>query len=418
MKELIFMFFRFVWKDDGCSWILFCVYIDDEIYQCELECLFYNGYWCYVGLEVEIFNVGDFKCMVVGECLVIVMCMLDGLIVVVENVCVYCGVCFCCEKFGNCKDFICLYYQWNYDLKGNLIGVLFWCGVKLEGKVQGGMFVDFDLKEYGFMQFNVVVCNGVIFVLFDYDLLLLEDFLGLIIFGYFDCVFDGCKLKILGYNKQCILGNWKLMQENIKDLYYLGFLYMWFVMFGLWCVDNKFELKMDVLYCYVVMIFMCGIGGKSVVISGVISFKEKMMLYDDCFFDVVQEFWWGGLMVVMMIVFLSVIIQQQVNLVFMWYIQFNGYGLFDFVWIYFGFEDDIEEMMQCCLCQVNLFGLVGFVLVDDGEVIEFLQEGFEQKFGYCIVVELGGCEVGDIDYMVMEMFIWGMYEYWCKVMEI
>jgi hypothetical protein len=30
-------------------------------------------------------------------------------------------------------------------------------------------------------------------------------------------VFDGRKLTILGYSRQCIPGNWKLVQENIKD---------------------------------------------------------------------------------------------------------------------------------------------------------------------------------------------------------
>ena len=63
--------------------------------------------------------------------------------------------------------------------------------------------------------------------------------------GYFDRLFNGRKLKILGYNRQRIPGNWKLMQENIKDPYHPGLLHTWFVTFGLWRADNKSQLQMD-----------------------------------------------------------------------------------------------------------------------------------------------------------------------------
>jgi salicylate 5-hydroxylase large subunit len=65
------------------------------------------------------------------------------------------------------------------------------------------------------------------------------------ILGYFDRLFNGRKLKILGYNRQRIPGNWKLMQENIKDPYHPGLLHTWFVTFGLWRADNKSRMVMD-----------------------------------------------------------------------------------------------------------------------------------------------------------------------------
>ena len=418
MKASPLTFSRPVWKDDGSSRIPFRAYTDDEIHQRELERLFYNGHWCYVGLEAEIPNAGDFKRTVVGERSVIVTRTPAGSIAVVENVCAHRGVRFCREKSGNRKDFTCPYHQWNYDLKGNLIGVPFRRGVKSEGKMQGGMPADFDLKEHGLTQLNVAVRNGVIFASFDHTLPSLEDFLGPTILGYFDRVFDGRKLKILGYNKQRIPGNWKLMQENIKDPYHPGLLHTWFVTFGLWRADNKSELKMDSHHRHAAMISTRGTGGKGAVTSGVTSFKEKMTLHDDRFLDVVHEPWWGGPTAVMMTLFPSVIIQQQVNSVSTRHIQPNGHGSFDFVWTHFGFEDDTEEMTQRRLRQANLFGPAGFVSADDGEVIEFSQEGFEQKPGHRTVAELGGREVGDTDHMVTETLIRGMYEYWRKVMEI
>ena len=69
------------------------------------------------------------------------------------------------------------------------------------------------------------------------------------------------------------------------------------------------------------------------------------------------------------------------------------------------------------LRQANLFGPAGFVSADDGEVIEFSQQGFEQKPGHRTLVELGGHGVADTDHMVTETLIRGMYRYWREVME-
>ncbi|WP_019451301.1 aromatic ring-hydroxylating dioxygenase subunit alpha [Cupriavidus sp. BIS7] len=417
MNEAPIAFRRPTWKDDGSSRIPFWAYTDEDTYRRELERFFYAGHWCYVGLEAEIPNPGDFKRTVVGERSVIVTRAADGGIHVVENVCAHRGVRFCRERFGNRKDFTCPYHQWNYDLKGNLVGVPFRRGVKLDGKVNGGMPADFDPKQHGLTQLKVAVRNGVIFASFDHDVPSLEAYLGPTILRYFDRVFDGRQLTILGYSRQRIPGNWKLMQENIKDPYHPGLLHTWFVTFGLWRADNRSELKMDEHFRHAAMISTRGTGGKGEVTSGVSSFKDQMHLHDDRFLDVVHEDWWGTPTAVMMTLFPSVIIQQQVNSVSTRHIQPNGHGSFDFVWTHFGFANDSEDMTRRRLRQANLFGPAGFVSADDGEVIEFSQEGFEQKPFHRTVAELGGREVGDTDHMVTETLIRGMYQYWRRVME-
>ena len=418
MNEAPIAFVRPTWNGDGSSRIPFWAYTDEATYRRELDRIFYANHWCYVGLEAEIPNPGDFKRTVVGERSVIVTRTQEGEIAVVENVCAHRGVRFCREKFGNRKDFTCPYHQWNYDLKGNLVGVPFRRGVKADGKVNGGMPADFDPKEHGLTKLNVARRNGVIFASFDHDLPSLEAYLGPTILGYFDRVFDGRKLKILGYNRQRIPGNWKLMQENIKDPYHPGLLHTWFVTFGLWRADNKSELKMDEQFRHAAMISTRGTGGKGEVTSGVTSFKDRMTLNDDRFLDVVHEPWWGEPTAVMMTVFPSVIIQQQVNSVSTRHIQPNGQGSFDFVWTHFGFEDDSEEMTRRRLRQANLFGPAGFVSADDGEVIEFSQEGFEQKPSHRTIAELGGRGIENTDHMVTETLIRGMYDYWRRVMEV
>ena len=49
------------WPGDGTSRIPFWAYTREDLYKKELDRLFYNGHWCYVGLEAEIPNAGDFR---------------------------------------------------------------------------------------------------------------------------------------------------------------------------------------------------------------------------------------------------------------------------------------------------------------------------------------------------------------------
>jgi len=410
---------RPVWESkESSSRIPFSVYTDDQVYQRELERLFYRGHWCYVGLEAEVPNAGDFKRTVVGERSVIMVRGNEGEINVVENVCAHRGMQFCRERHGNRKEFVCPYHQWNYKLNGDLQGVPFRRGVKQDGKVNGGMPKEFDTKDHGLNKLKVAVRGGVVFASFDHGVESLEDYLGPDMLGYFDRLFNGRKLTILGYNRQRIPGNWKLMQENIKDPYHPGLLHTWFVTYGLWRADNKSELKMDAHHRHAAMISTRSQkAATSEVTAGVTSFKSSMEIQDKRLLDIVPEDWWGGPTAVMMTVFPSVIFQQQVNSVSTRHIQPDGKGSFDFVWTHFGFEDDTEEMTQRRLVQANLFGPAGFVSADDGEVIELSQFGFEQKPFHRAVAELGGHGVENTDHMVTETLIRGMYDYWRKVME-
>jgi salicylate 5-hydroxylase large subunit len=406
-----------IWESDGTHRIPFRAYTSDEIYRKELERFFYKAHWCYIGLEAEVPNPGDFKRTVIGERSVILSRDTDGVLSVVENVCAHRGMRFCRERHGNRKEFVCPYHQWTYTLKGDLQGVPFRRGVKQDGVVQGGMPSDFKTADHGLTKLKVAVRGGVVFASFDHDIEPLEDFLGPVILAYFDRLFNGRKLKILGYNRQRIPGNWKLMQENIKDPYHPGLLHTWFVTFGLWRADNKSQLRMDDKHRHAAMISTRGTAGKADEVTQVSSFKASMQLEDPSFLDIVPEPWWGGPTAVMTTIFPSVILQQQVNSVSTRHIQPNGHGSFDFVWTHFGFDDDTEDMTQRRLRQSNLFGPAGFVSADDGEVIEFSQQSFESKPFHRTLAELGGHGVEDTEHMVTETLIRGMYSYWRKVMQ-
>jgi salicylate 5-hydroxylase large subunit len=210
------------WERDDTSRIPFAVYTDEARHRKELDRFFYQGHWSYVGLEAEIPSPGDFKRTVVGERSVIMTRTQDGQVHVVENVCAHRGMQFCRERHGNRKEFVCPYHQWTYSLKGDLLGVPFRRGVRQGGQVNGGMPADFDPKDHGLTPLKVASRGGVVFAAFDHGVESLEDYMGPTILGYFDRLFNGRELVVLGYNRQRIPGNWKLMQENIKDPYHPG----------------------------------------------------------------------------------------------------------------------------------------------------------------------------------------------------
>jgi salicylate 5-hydroxylase large subunit len=297
--------------------------------------------------------------------------------------------------------------------------------------VNGGMPTDFDIRQHGLAKLRVAVLHGLVFATFSESAPSFEDYIGPKVMPWLDRIFKGREPTLLGYNRQRIPGNWKLMMENIKDPYHPGLLHTWFVTFGLWRADQKSRMVMDDEGRHAVMISRRNEGGENkTVTQGVTSFKANMTLNDTRLLDVVPEPWWKvpdpshpgeEIMptVTMITLFPSVIIQQQVNSLSTRHIVPRGNGSFDFVWTHFGFADDTPEMTQRRLRQANLFGPAGFVSADDGEVIELSQRGFDQagESGETLC-ELGGTGTGGTEHMVTETLIRSMYAYWRKVMGV
>lgn len=402
------------WPESTVSRVPYWLYSDQSIYRRELERIFYGRHWCYVGLEAELPNPKSFKTTSIGERNVIVTRDRNGEIHVVENHCAHRGVRFCRKKFGQAKTLVCPYHQWSYSLDGRLLGVPFRNGVK----GQGGMPESFSLEDHGLRKLKVAVRGGVIFASFDHEVETFEDYVGSKVLAYFDRVFDGRKLNVLGYSRQRIPGNWKLMMENIKDGYHPGLLHTWFVTFGLWRADQESKMVMDNRKRHACMVSSRNSGGDGEVTQGVSSFRKGMELNDDRLLDVVPEPWWGDPTVVMTTLFPSVIIQQQVNSLSTRHIIPRGPGAFDFVWTHFGFADDNEAMTERRLRQANLFGPAGFVSADDGEVIEFAQQGISSDPWAHTISELDGTGTADTEHMVTECLIRGMYAYYREVMEL
>jgi len=400
-----------IWPNDGYDRIPYQIYSDPEVYRRELETIFYGDNWGFVALEAEIPKSGDFKSAWIGERPVVVTRAGDGSVNVVANRCAHRGVKFCHQEAGNAENFTCPYHQWMYDLKGNLLGVPFRRGI--DG--QGGMPKDFDRANHGLDKLQVHCENGAIFASFSPTVVPFADFLGPQMLCYFNRVFDGRELTLLGHSRQLIPGNWKLMMENLKDPYHASLLHIFLITFGLFRADNQSSVAMDDTGRHACLISKRGEQKHTENTRDIKRLWEDFKLRDPRILDPVIEFP-GDATVVMQTLWPSLIIQQQSNTLAMRQIVPRGPGGHELRWTYFGYADDDEEMTRRRLRQANLMGPAGLVSVDDSEVLKVSQDGIEPFEKLSAVAEMGGREAESQDHMVTEVGVRGFYKYYRQVM--
>jgi salicylate 5-hydroxylase large subunit len=402
------------WPDEGLTRIPFWVYTDPELYAREQERIFRGASWSYVALEVEVPRPGDYKRTFIGDKSVVVMRAKDGDVAVVENRCAHRGLQFCQNHLGHADEIICPYHQWTYDLKGNLIGVPFRRGVKQ----QGGFPADFALGEHGLRRLRVARRNGVIFASFSDTVEPLEEYLSPPIVELFDRMFDGRKLKVLGYSRQLTPGNWKLMFENIKDPYHASILHVFLVSFGLNRVDQPNRVVIDRHGRHASTMTSRGEQKRTEENSDMSrSLIEDLTLSDPSMLDPVREY--PQYTVCMTTVWPNLIIQQQSNTLAMRQIITKGPDAFELAWTFFGYEDDDEAMTQRRLRQANLMGPSGYVSIDDSETMAMAQQGMGHAPESSAVIELDGDTwQEELAHGVTESEIRAFYDYYRKVMDL
>jgi len=399
------------WPAEGISRIPFWVYSDPAVYAREQERIFKGANWSYVGLTAEVPAPGDFKRTFIGDTPVVIVRNRDDALCAMVNRCAHRGVQFCQRNFGNTTEFMCPYHQWTYDLKGNLVGVPFRRGLRK----QGGMPASFLLEEHALQTLCVTERHGVIFAAFDAGVPTLEEYLGTSMLAYFDRVFDGRRLRVLGYMRQLIRSNWKLMFENIKDPYHASLLHVFLVTFGLFRADQPSAVKMDATGRHAALISSRGEQKASDGTAEMKSFLADFTLHDPTLLTPVKEFP-GDATVVLQTVWPNLIVQQQSNTLATRQLVTRGPQAFELIWTFFGYADDSEELTRIRLRQANLMGPAGLVSVDDSEMMEFSQAGVLHSPNAAAVIELGGRNCHDEPHMITETAIRGFYRYYREVM--
>jgi salicylate 5-hydroxylase large subunit len=317
----------------------------------------------------------------------------------------------CNAARGTTKEFVCPYHQWTYDLSGNLLGVPFRRGYR----GQGGMPADFRTEDHGLQRLAVTQRHGVVFASFGSPNESFETYLGERMLGWFDRVFDGRELVVLGHMRQRIPSNWKLMLENIKDPYHASLLHVFLVTFGLFRLDQQSAVEMDDTGRHAVLVSRRGEQETNDATAQMRAFKANFALRDKRLLDPVREFP-GDATVVMQTLWPNLIVQQQSNTLAMRQIVPLDARSFDLAWTFFGYADDTPEMRQRRLRQANLMGPAGLVSLDDSEAMLLSQAGIETDEDEACVVEMGGRAVVNEQHMVTETAIRGFYQHYRSVM--
>jgi salicylate 5-hydroxylase large subunit len=399
------------WPQEGVSRVPNWVYTDPEIFALERDRIFGANDWLYVCLEAEIPNPGNFKRSQLGTRDVLAVRGTNGEINVLHNRCAHRSMQVCAAARGSVKEFVCPYHQWTYDLQGNLLGVPFRRGYR----GQGGMPADFSPQEHGLRRLAVARRNGVVFASFGAPNESLETYLGPRMLGYFDRVFNGRELVVLGTMRQRIPSNWKLMFENIKDPYHASLLHVFLVTFGLFRLDQQSSVEMDDTGRHAVLVSRKGAQETNEATNQMRAFKANFALRDPRLLDPVREFP-GDATVVMQTIWPNLIVQQQSNTLAMRQIVPLDAHSFDLAWTFFGFADDTAEMRQRRLRQANLMGPAGLVSLDDSEAMVLSQAGLDGNDDESCIVEMGGRAVGNESHMVTETAIRGFYQHYRSVM--
>lgn len=403
---------NFTWPEEGYTRVPYWVYTAPEIYAREQEVVFGGSAYSFIGFECEIPNPGDFRQTKVGSKPVIYTRDEDGQVRVFANRCAHRGVQFCYDVHGKGKtEFICPYHQWTYNLKGDVIAIPFRRGLKK----MGGMPADFDMKKQHLQQLRVATYNGAIFASFDHGMPSIEEYLGPKMLHWVNRVFNGRPLKVLGYERQRLRSNWKLMFENIKDPYHASLMHVFLVSFSLFRADNPSKVQLDGTGLHGVQISQRGEQKHDEHTEDMRQNIAHLKLANPNMLQPEKEYA-GDATVVMQTIWPNLIIQQQSNTLAMRQIQTVSPQEFELHWTFFGYADESEEMTLKRLRQANLMGPAGFVSADDSEVMEATQFGVANYPDAKAIVEMGGRDFEDTDHMVTESMIRGFYSGYRKIM--
>ncbi len=406
----------FTWPPEGLAAVPDWIYTSQHIYDREMARIFHGRTWNFVALEAEIPKTGDFKRSYVGPTPVVVARDEAGDVRVFENRCAHRGVEFCRHSRGNTTEFVCPYHQWTYDLHGDLQGIPFKRGIK--GEADSGMPRDFRNDQHNLRKLKVQRLYGVVFASFADDMEPVEQYLGEEILQDFAVVFKDRKLKILGYYRNELPGNWKLYQENLKDPYHATLLHSFLVTFGLLVAGSKTSMIADPSGRHGTMASRKPDDVTKIVDGSTAkemrAYRTDLQLADPRFLEFIPEFdspW----TVTMQTIWPNLIVQRELNTLGVRQIVPNGPHSQIMIWTMFGYETDTEAMTRHRLRQGNLMGPSGFLGLEDNEAIKFLQEGVRRSPSDQGVLKLGGKTEGTGG-IISESAIRAMYRHYREVM--
>ncbi len=405
------------WPEPGvCDAVPYGVFNEREVYDREMERIYQGPTWNFLGLAVEVPNAGDYKSTFIGDIPVVMTRDDDGNIYAWENRCAHRGALVIRDSCGSSDgSHTCVYHQWSFNNKGDLIGVPFRRG--LGGN--GGMPDDFDMKENPVRKIRTEDYKGAVFGTFDWDMEDVDSYLGgdSVVNGHVKRIFNR-PVKVLGHARQYIDSNWKFYAENTKDPYHASLLHLFHMTFGLYRSSQTGGVRLSNDW-------------NSVLFSESGTDDEKAMEeIDDAHLRTFQSDysledmsllagrageWNDNTTLVILSIMPSLVIQQIQNTLAVRQILPKSESEFELVWTFFGYEDDDEELTNIRLKQINLIGPAGMISMEDGESSVICQQAISRSRNARNVLQMGGRTPEDQDHLVTESTIRG---FWKKYREL
>src|SRR5271166_2811370 len=405
-----------IWPALDYSRVPYRLYHDAEIYAREQEQIFRGPVWSYLGLDSEIPEPGDFQASWVGDTPVIFNRDKSGAVKAFVNRCAHRGAQVRRERSGNAEQHICIYHQWCYALDGSLTAIPFRRGIR--GK--GGLDPSFEMGRHGLRPLRVGNIDGVLFGTLADDAEPLEEYLGSPILAQLNRLFDR-PVRVLGYNRQRIRGNWKLYAENTRDNYHASLLHEFLVTFGLDRSTQIGGVKMDARHRHNITWAEAESDtaelaqeayGAAHVRSNYLSLQEpELVRFRRERADLLN--------IAITSVFPGAVFVQISNSLAVRQIRPRGIGEVEIFQTMLGYADDPPDLTLHRLRQVNLVGPAGLVSMEDGEAIEIAHRASKPDRDGTTVIELGGAGViSDRDYRVTDVPLRGFWSYYAELMGI
>ena len=404
------------WQRDDYSRVPYWLYHDEAVYAEEMERIFRGPVWNYLCLEAELPKPGDFRTTWVGDTPVVVSRDAEGVLHAFVNRCSHRGATIVRKTHGNAPEHVCIYHRWCYSPAGELIGVPFRRGLKGEG----GMPADFDPAAESPRRLRLANHSGVLFGTFSDHCESIEDYLGEFGTGMLRRFFHK-PVRIIGYSRQLIHGNWKLYAENLRDTYHASLLHEFFVTYGVDRATQKGGVKMDARHRHNMNHAYTATDTQEEARAAYAGNKgielDRMRLRDTKLLQHTPEFE-DRMNLAAPAIFPGALVVQINHSLATRQIRPKGVDAHEVFQTVFGYVDDTPEMVRHRLLSANLVGPAGLVSMEDGEAIEIIQKASAgAPRGEMNIIEMGGRgPVHDLAHRVTETPIRGFWSYWAELM--
>lgn len=388
-------------NDDG-SRVPYKVFSSQAVYEREQERIFRGPTWNFLGLEAEIPNPGDYKSTFIGDTPVVVTRTEDAGLAAWVNRCAHRGASVCRNSRGNAKSHTCVYHQWSFDSRGNLLGVPFRRGQKH----MTGMPADFDPRQHSLRQLTVESYQGLIFATFSDAVAPLPEYLGAEMRPWIDRIF-GKPVEYLGCTRQFSKSNWKLYFENVKDPYHASMLHLFHTTFNIFRVGMQARSIPDAthgLHSIITVTKNNDDTSEAYRQQNIRSFDEGFKLEDDSILGLIPEYEEDTTNHIQPI-FPQLVIQQIHNTLVARQLLPKGPNSFELIFHFFGYADDTPELRELRLKQANLVGPAGYISMEDTEATELVQRGTIRDAEATSVIEMARGNPGQQDTVITESLI-------------